>query len=263
MDVLFFLLLGTGVGIFGTLVGIGGGLVIVPVSIFFLSEGGIYPYFHSAPQIVGTSLFVVLTNALSGSIAYIRQKRVFLDAAIPFAIATLPGAFLGSYIAHGFDTRLLDLCFGCFQLAMACLMYWNTRKKPPADVLVIDKDFRYNRTLGILSSLGVGFFSSILGVGGGIIHVPVMVYLLGFPVHIATATSQFVLACSAAAGVVSHVLLSHVVWIPAICLGIGAMIGAQIGARVSRKTKSKSILTLLALAMFSVGVKLIVTSMGK
>ena len=76
MDILLFLLLGIGVGTFGTLVGIGGGLICVPIFILFLSDGGVYPYFHTAAQIAGTSLVVVMANAMSGTLAYIRQKRV-------------------------------------------------------------------------------------------------------------------------------------------------------------------------------------------
>ena len=95
MEYILFLLLGLFVGTFGTLVGIGGGLILIPIFILCMSDGGLYPYFKSAPQIVGTSLFVVFTNAFSGTLAYIRQHRVFFRAAVPFAIATLPGAFLG------------------------------------------------------------------------------------------------------------------------------------------------------------------------
>ena len=65
IDILLFLILGLFVGTFGTLVGIGGGLICVPIFIFFLSDGGIYPYFHTAAQITGTSLVIVLSNALS------------------------------------------------------------------------------------------------------------------------------------------------------------------------------------------------------
>ena len=85
MEFILFLLLGIGVGVFGSLVGIGGGLICVPVFIFFMSQGGIYPYFSTAAQITGTSLFIVLANAMSGALAYVRQKRVFFHAAIPFA----------------------------------------------------------------------------------------------------------------------------------------------------------------------------------
>lgn len=257
MEILFFLMLGISVGIFGTLVGIGGGLVLVPIFILFLSEGGVYPYFQSAAQIVGTSLFVVFTNALSGTLAYLKQKRVFFRAAVPFALATLPGAFLGSYAADFFNTGMLDFYFGIFLICIGLLMFCNTLRKPPANQMTIPGDFRFNMPLGVVSSLVVGFLSSLFGIGGGTVHVPLMIYLLSFPVHIATATSHFVLACSSLVGVISHFMLDHIIWLPALCLGAGAAIGAQVGARISRKTKSKTIVILLSLAVFFMGLKLL------
>lgn len=256
MDVILFLLLGIGVGSFGALLGIGGGLICVPVFIFFLSDGGIFPYFHSAAAIVGTSLFIVMINAISGSIAYLRQGRVYFKAAVPFAIATLPGAFIGSYIADNFTGSQLNFYFGMFLACIAVIMYWNSTHTKKSDVLTIPPGFTFNKKLGVGSSIGVGFLSSLFGIGGGVIHVPLMVYLLNFPVHIATATSQFVLAVCAMVGVVSHLILDHVVWIPAVAISIGAAIGAQIGAKLSRKTKSKVILMLLSLSMFASGLKL-------
>ena len=257
MEILLFFLLGLGVGTFGTLVGIGGGLICVPIFILFLSQGTAHPFFQTAAQITGTSLVIVMANALSGTLAYIRQKRVYFKAAIPFALATLPGAFFGSYIVDKFNQPMLNFYFGIFLLFMASMMYINSRRKPPVDVDQLPAGFTYNNWVGIISSFGVGFLSSIFGIGGGVIHVPLMIYLLGFPVHMATATSHFVLACSSAFGVVSHFLLDHIIWLPAICISLGAAIGAQIGAKISKKTKSKVILALLSLAMFALGCRLI------
>lgn len=259
MEFLLFLALGTGVGVFGSLVGIGGGLICVPVFIFFMLQGGIYPYFSTAAQVTGTSLVIVLANAVSGAWAYIRQKRVFFHAAIPFALATLPGAFMGSWIVDRFTLGMLDLYYGIFIGCMAILMYWNATHAKHEIQLEIPAGFRYNRGIGIVASMGVGFLSSIFGVGGGIIHVPMMVYMLNFPVHIATATSCFILAISALGGTVTHILLDHVVWIPAVCISIGAAVGAQIGARISRKTRSKTILLLLSMAMLCVSIRLILS----
>lgn len=256
MEILFFLILGIATGTFGTLVGIGGGMILVPIFIMFLSPS----IFKSASQVVGTSIFVVLTNALSGTIAFIRQNRVFFSAAIPFSIATLPGAWLGSYIADGFDHSALELGFGIFLMIMSIIMFWNSTHKPASTILTIPEGFTYNKPLGIICSLFVGFISSIFGVGGGVVHVPMMIYLLGFPVHIATATSSFILAVSSFMGVISHFMLDHILWGPAIALGIGASIGAQIGAKISKKTKSKVILLILSTAMFAVGIKLVVMS---
>ena len=198
MEILLFLLLGLFVGTFGTLVGIGGGLICVPIFILFLSAGTAHPFFETAAQITGTSLVIVMANALSGTLAYIRQKRVYFKAAVPFALATLPGAFFGSYIVDKFNPPMLNFYFGIFLLFMASIMYINSRRKPPVDVHELPPDFTYNKWIGIISSFGVGFLSSIFGIGGGVIHVPLMIYLLGFPVHMATATSHFVLAEEAA-----------------------------------------------------------------
>ncbi|WP_416195686.1 sulfite exporter TauE/SafE family protein [Selenomonas sp.] len=257
LQILLFLLLGIGVGTFGTLVGIGGGLICVPVFILFLSEGGVYTYFHSAAQITGTSLVVVMANALSGTAAYIRQKRVLFCAAVPFALATLPGAILGSYIVDDFSGPMLDFYFGIFLLLMSFLMGWNATHSHRAEVVEVGPDFQFNQWIGIGASFCVGFLSSIFGIGGGVVHVPLMIYLLGFPVHVATATSHFVLACSSLFGVISHFLLHHIVWLPAICISLGAAIGAQLGARISQKTKSKVILVLLSCAMLALGLRLI------
>ena len=91
-------LVGLGVGSFGTLIGAGGGFILVPVFLLL---------FHYTPQFaVGTSLAIVFFNALSGTIAYMRQKKVYYDAAIRFSLATLPGAVIGSYLAHYFTSNV-------------------------------------------------------------------------------------------------------------------------------------------------------------
>jgi len=146
IDIFLFLVLGVFVGTFGTLVGIGGGLICVPIFIFFLSDGGIYPYFHTAAQITGTSLVIVLANALSGTLAYIRQRRVYFPAAVPFALATLPGAFLGSYIVDDFTGPMLYISFGAFLLLMASIMCWNATHKKHADVHDLPPGFTFSRS---------------------------------------------------------------------------------------------------------------------
>lgn len=253
MEALLLFLLGIGVGTFGTLVGIGGGLILIPLFVLFMTPST----FATAPQAIGTSLFVVFLNALSGSFAYIRQKKVFFDAAGRFALATIPGAFLGSYLADFFTGPGFSMTFGCFLVAMSGIMYWKSSTKK-ATATAFNKDaFVYNKTLGVLISAGVGFLSSILGIGGGVIHVPLMIYALGFPAHVATATSHAVLAVSSFVGVISHYLLDHIVWLPAVTIGIGAVIGAQIGAKISKKTKPKLIVVLLSAALFALGMRLV------
>ena len=238
IEILVLFVVGIGVGTFGTLIGIGGGLIMIPLFTFALTPS----IFHSAPEIVGTSLFGVFLNALSGTYAYVKQHRVYFKAAIPFAIATLPGAILGSLVSDYFTGPTFSLSYGIFILIISAIMYWNSSNKK-----AIATNF-------------VGFISSIFGIGGGIIHVPVMIYALAFPPHMATATSHFVLAVSSFMGVTSHIFLNHIVWIPALAVGFGAVIGAQIGARLSKKTKPRSIILLLCISLFLLGIRMIVES---
>jgi hypothetical protein len=112
-------------------------------------------------------------------------------------------------------------------------------------------------------SLSIGLFSSLVGIGGGLIHVPLLIYVFGFPAHVATATSHFVLVFTALAGVAEHVLDGTFPrWLPRILLlAAGVIGGAQLGALLSRRVSGPWIVVGLAIALGLVGVRLIVTSL--
>ena len=210
---------GIGVGAFGALVGIGGGMIMVPLFMLtMMAPNG--STFENVQQVIGTSLFGVLLNALSGTWAYIRQHKVMFRAAVPFALATVPGAFMGSYITDYFTGNSFSLIFGSALCILAILMYSKSKSKK-ANVSSVNfsvETAHFNVLLGVALSFIVGFLSSILGIGGGVIHVPMMVFILGFPAHIAVATSTFILMVSSCVGVISHAALNHIVWIPAIAV---------------------------------------------
>ncbi len=255
IEILILFFIGIGVGTFGTLVGIGGGLIMIPLFTFVL------PFlFHSTPEIIGTSLFGVFLNALSGTFAYIRQHRVYFKAAIPFAIATIPGAIIGGIVSDHFTGPTFSLAYGIFILCVSIIMYWSSNNKRAISLTFDETVFKKRRNLGIVLSCFVGFISSIFGIGGGVIHVPTMIYALAFPPHMATATSHFVLAVSSCLGVISHISMQHIEWTPAISVGVGAIIGAQIGAKASKKTKPRTIVLLLCLALFVLGIRMIAES---
>lgn len=258
LELIEYLLLGIGVGTVGALLGLGGGFILVPIFMLFM----IAPHgstFTTVQQVVGTSLFAVFCNAISGTVAYIRQRRIMLRAAIPFALATLPGAFLGGYVSEWFSGPGFSLTFGVFMLFIGYIMYSKSKGKA-ANKSAEDwdpKTARFNMTLGVVCSFFVGFISSIFGIGGGIVHVPMMVFMLGFPPQIAVATSTFVLFVSAVVGVSSHALLGHIVWGPALMIGAGAVIGAQFGAKIAKKSKPRILVVLLSLLVFLVGLQFI------
>jgi uncharacterized membrane protein YfcA len=103
--------------------------------------------------------------------------------------------------------------------------------------------------LGIVLSFLVGMLSSLFGVGGGIIHVPFLIVVLGIPVHTATATSHFVLAITSLTGTVAF--LGHgQIWVAvAASMGLGVLLGAQVGALISTRMRSEPIRRTLAAAL--------------
>lgn len=246
-----FIVIGFFTAMLGTIIGAGGGIIFVP---FFM-----YMFPHWAPaEIVGTSLFAVMCNAVSGSLAYLKQKKVLVSAAIIFSLATVPGAILGAQISEWFSGPGFAFAFGLFLMFQSIMIgFKNFRKGERAQESLDKKDVTYNKPLGITISFFVGFISSIFGIGGGLIHVPCLIYLMGFPTHLATATSHAILAFSSAVGVVTHVLESHVIFNVAIPVSVGAIFGAQAGAQISKRLRAKSILILMSVAVFLLGLRLI------
>ena len=122
LDFIELFILGIGVGSFGALVGIGGGLIMVPLFMYFMMPPS-GSTFANVQEVVGTSLFGVLLNALSGTWAYFRQKRIILSVAMPFALATVPGAFLGSYVSEWFSGPAFSITFGASLAFLGCFMY--------------------------------------------------------------------------------------------------------------------------------------------
>jgi uncharacterized membrane protein YfcA len=104
---------GLGIGALGTLIGAGGGWMIVPLLLF--------GYHFSPQEAVGTSLAVVFLNALSGSAAYMVQGRVLYRMGLAFAFATIPGALLGASLVQYLDSRWFSMLFGVFLLLIADL----------------------------------------------------------------------------------------------------------------------------------------------
>jgi uncharacterized membrane protein YfcA len=269
--------LGLLIGSFGTLIGAGGGFLLVPILLL------VYPN-ENAELITSISLAVVFFNALSGSWAYNRMKRVDYKSGILFAVATIPGAILGAISTSYVPRRAFDLLFGMIMIAAAVFL-WLSAKDDHSDVNtrslrthsaansahltvrdLVDADgvryhYAFNPVLGILLSVFVGFLSSLLGVGGGFIHVPALTRLLNFPVHISTATSHFVLAVMALTGTLVHLangVFAHGVR-RTVFLAVGVVLGAQVGARLSNQVGGKWIIRGLAVALFFVGTRLILT----
>jgi uncharacterized membrane protein YfcA len=116
--------------------------------------------------------------------------------------------------------------------------------------------------LGAGLSTIIGWASTLLGVGAGFIYVPALIYLLDFPIHFATATSQFILTITAFTGSVTHVLggLFHHGWRRTVVLALGVVLGAQVGARLSQRIQGVWIMRGLAIALGLVGIRILLAA---
>ena len=267
-------LLGFVVGTLGTLVGAGGGFILLPL-LFFL-----YPE-RPAEQLTAISLAIVFLNSTSGSVAYVRKGRVDFRSAFLFSLAALPGVVLGAFSTQYLSRATFEPLFAAFLLLVSGYLFMNPKRKTAPVLeslrhrrghvswLVVERDgsthrVTYSLPLGLAISAFVGFISSLIGVGGGIMHVPALIQLLGFPIHLATATSHFILALTSAVGSGIHIWngslaagLNEVLW-----RGPGWVLGAQLGAFLSTRIRGVWIIRGLALALASVGVRLIWRSLA-
>lgn len=208
--------------------------------------------------------------------AYGLQKRIDYRSGGWFAVATLPGAVAGAIVVGFIPRRTFDGMFATVLVVLGLLLLFRKASnaiQPPVtgwstvSRSITDKQghtYRYSFQMwkGVAISTVVGFMSSLLGIGGGVIHVPVMATILHFPVHIAAATSHFVLAFMALEGTGVHFATGALQLdrslAQAVMLAIGAVPGAQAGAYLSRHVHDTHIIRALAVGLVLVGVRLAV-----
>ncbi|KGO94690.1 sulfite exporter TauE/SafE family protein [Flavobacterium subsaxonicum] len=261
------------IGTFGTLIGAGGGFILVPLLLIFYPQLG--------PELTtAISIAVVSVNAISGTAAYARSGRIDYKAGLVFAAYTIPGSILGVLTVQYIPKQLFNIVFGILLLALSIYLFLKNKKMKVGFEMpspthgrkqhnITDKEgitykYCYNQTYGNIISVVVGYISPLLGIGGGIIHVPAMVNWLKFPVRIATATSHFILAVMATVSVITHAVNGtyenqetvHMI----LFLAIGVVPGAQLGAMLSHKIKSHVILQVLAGCLVIVGIRILICS---
>jgi uncharacterized membrane protein YfcA len=254
--------LGFAIGAFGTLIGAGGGFILVPLLLL--------GYHFTPADAVGTSLSLVFLNALSGTAAYLRQRRVDLALGWRFALATLPGAVGGAYVTRSLSSRTFGQAFGVLLIGVAILLFFGHAAGPSTragtralvDASGATHHYRVDVWKGVVVSFVVGVISSVFGIGGGIIHVPFLIVVLGLPVHVATATSHFVLSVSAFAGAVTFLTLGHVHLLTVALMGAGILAGAQLGAHMSIGASAGMIRRVLAGSLAIVGARMVVMGGG-
>jgi uncharacterized membrane protein YfcA len=258
--------LGFAVGTYGTIIGLGGGFILVPLLLLMYPDYG-------PESFTAISLAVVWANATSGSVAYSRQRRIDYLTGFIFVAASAPGVVAGVLLVHLVPERLFTILFAFLMMVLAGVALRGPPRRvrePLSGPGVLRRSFEtpegtyryaYRVWQGVTLSLGVGLVSTMFGIGGGAIHVPAMIAMLHVPVRFAVATSQFILALATGGATLIHLAngtLAGDRLVQAAALGAGAIPGAQMGAWIARRMRPRATLALLAVALAFLATRLLV-----
>lgn len=247
-------ILGLCSAVIGSLVGLGGGIFIVP-GLIYLSDQ--FPSLTGiTPQIaVGTSLMVIIFSSASSTFSYARMGRVDFKSGLFFFAASAPGTMIGSYFTIGLAEHVFKLIFGSILLLIFYLLVKNKKMSIKNIKWHVIREYRdeqgnhyqygYHRYVAILICFAVGFLQGLLGIGGGALLVPALLLLFWYPTLIAIPTSMFVIFLSSVVGSFSHLLMGNIEWKVLPWLVLGGLLGGQWGAFISKKMKVSRITFLL------------------
>ena len=235
-------------GILGSIIGLGGGIIIVPVLTFM----GFSPTLA-----VSNSLFAVFSNSVGSTIEYAKQKRVEFSLGWKLGLMAVPGTILGAFISSDLSSEIFKILFALVLISSASYIFLKRKiEEKPVDI---------SRLLLVFSA-GASFFagriSSLFGIGGGLIFVPLMVVALGISIMRAAPTSQFILMFASFSGLIIHSMLGHPDYYQALLLSIGAFAGGILGARLSLEIKENKLKVIVVIVLIAAAIKMIVDSTG-
>ena len=246
IDQLWLVLLGFAAGILGSMIGLGGGIIVVPVLTFL----GFPP-----TAAASNSLFAALSNATASTISYSRQKRIDFSLGIKLGMLSIPGTVLGAVVSTDAAPDIFKILFGFVLIASAAYIF--LRKKIETREKTLSKQMA---VFAVGASFFAGIISSFFGIGGGIIFVPLMVVGMGMAMKKAAPTSQLILFFASLSGVVVHSILGHPDFVQAGLLAVGSFFGGLVGARLSLHVRERYLQILVTAVILIAAGKLFLDS---
>jgi hypothetical protein len=261
-------------GFVGSLVGIGGGVIVVPVLTLALGV--------DIRHAISASIVAVVATSSAAASTYVRERMANLRLGMFLELSTTLGAMTGALVAGYLSPKFLYILFGC----LASWTAWHMAKKakdvaedlPPdalADKLLLHSSFfdkaqnrevayRVTRSkLGLGVGAVAGILSGLLGIGGGAVKVPVMHLAMGVPIKAATATSNFMIGITAATGAAVYFARGDLLPFVAAPVAVGIIAGSKLGSKLLGRTESRlirglfvAVLGVMALQLLYKGVTL-------
>ncbi|MDQ3043612.1 MAG: sulfite exporter TauE/SafE family protein [Chloroflexota bacterium] len=258
--------------ILGSMLGLGGGVFLVPIFTLFFSI--------DQKIAIGASAVAVVTNSVVGSSVHLRSRFTNLRLAMLLQVTTAIGAICGALIAVWANPRAINVLFGTVLIYAGISMLLRRQAVPPEVTASTPDPFRLGGVfadpatqsmvhyvptrpaLGLTVSGFAGMISGMLGIGGGVIQVPAMNLLMHVPVKAAAGTSSFMVGITAVATALvfySQAKIDPTVVVPAI---IGIFIGSQAGSRLTRSLRTQNLVVIFVLILLYLGGSLLLKSAG-
>lgn len=250
------------IGIISSLLGVGGGFLMVPVMIYFI---------NLSPKIAtGTSLFVILLSSTSTNLAYIKQNRIdFLIVAICSAFS-IPASIYGSYLAFLLPSTIIRKAFGAYLVFISLFMNFSQKLgrinyKDPIEIKrsinseVGNFSYSIKVLTTIVASAFAGLASALLGIGGGTVMVPILSSLSSVPIHIATASSASAIFFTSLAGAIMRFNFNQIDFLIGLAFLLGMIPGTQLGAKISKRISAKNLSRIFSLLILILGSYMVIT----
>jgi uncharacterized membrane protein YfcA len=281
MLLLYLCLTGILAGFIGSVVGIGGGVLIVPVLTLLLNIP-----IHLA---IGTSIVSVLVTSLAASIRYFRKNVINIPLGLTMEIPTTIGGIIGSLAVAFLRNNILFLIFGCFLIAAGIFTFIKNKiyrdqiregserlpengssgKNSVFDSSYYDEsygktvDYKIKKVIpGSAISVFAGILSGLLGVGGGVVKVPVMHLIMNAPLKVATSTSIYMIGITAVVSSIIHFyngFINPAIVIPVVA---GVLVGAVSGSFTALRIKSRYIALIIMIIFSLIGILMFLRGSG-
>lgn len=246
---------GAAAGLFGSLLGLGGGVLIVPLlTLVFGLE---------LREAVGVSLVsVIMTSSVAAGV-YLERHVADLRLGMRLELFTAVGALIGGSIAFLIEERFLALLFAVLLAYVAISMLRSRGSGGTASPVETSTSYEVrNLPLGVVGATGAGVLSALLGVGGGIVKVPLMHLGMGVPLRVSTATSNLMVGITAAASAVIYVIHGEVDPYIAGPTAIGVFLGASAGSRIAHRVDLRVLRFLFVAVLLYTAVQMLLRVIG-
>lgn len=257
------LTMGAFAGFLAGLLGIGGGVILVPLFLWLFPLAG-FPADIIVHSAFGTSLAIILPTAISSALGHRKRGNVDWAMVLFLVIGGFFGSLAGSSAAAVIPGEKLKICFGLMQVLVSLkLLFYKTPYLPPED-----RAFATKRSLLIVGLIG-GFFSAFFGIGGGVIAVPLMLIFLHLPIHLAVGNSSALIVVSSLSAVICYIFyglgqptlppfsLGYVNFLVAFLVAPLTILCARIGVKMASRTSQTKLIKIFAVLLLCIGFKIL------